>query len=91
MPAADEDSNSASNIAQAYMTNVAAKTATGRAFVAMVVEYGGKEARLEIEVDARLVESTALPELMREELAALMDALEKFAEGEMPIAFKADA
>ncbi len=56
-----------------------------RPFVSLVVRYCGKQARLQIESDAELMEHTALPEAVRSELAAFIDALESMAELETPI------
>jgi hypothetical protein len=70
---------------EAFITQLTGARDGQRSFVSVVVRYGGKEARLQIESDATLIEQKALPEAVRNELAGLIDALEAMSEGETPI------
>ena len=78
----------AQNGTEAFISELTGARGGDRPFVSVVVRYAGKEARLQIESDAGLIEQTALPEAVRKELAALIDALESMAEGETPIAVR---
>ena len=70
---------------EAHINDLTAARDGERPFVSLVVRYGGREARLQIESDAGLIEQTALPEAVRKELVSLIDALESLSEGETPI------
>jgi hypothetical protein len=73
---------------EAFITQLTGARDGQRSFVSVVVRYGGKEARLQIESDATLIEQKALPEAVRNELAGLIDALEAMSESETPIAVR---
>lgn len=70
---------------EAFISELTGARGGERPFVSVVVRYAGREARLQIESDAGLIERTALPEAVRKELVCLIDALESMSEGEAPI------
>ncbi len=67
---------------KAYIEEIISKGTEGeKACVALVVEYGGKEATIRLQVDVSEIERAAVPKVIEGELHALMDALESIAEG----------
>lgn len=59
-------------------------------FVSLLVRCGGKQAKLQIESDPGSIEHAALPEVIRKEVAWLIDALEVISEAETPISVRLD-
>ena len=67
---------------KAHIEEIISKGTDGeKACVALVVEYGGKEATIRLQVDVTEIERAAMPKVIEGELHALMDALETIAEG----------
>ena len=73
---------------KAYIEEIISKGSDGeKACVALVVEYGGKEATIRLQVDVSEIERAAMPKVIEGELHALMDALETIVE-ETTISFR---
>ncbi len=75
---------------EAFITRLSAAGNDARPFVSLLIEFGDRRARLEIETDAALIQKAALPEAIREELGWLIDALEMVSQPETPIAVRLD-
>ena len=76
---------------RAYLTQVSGAGEDGAAAsVTLVLEYGPKQAQLRLEVDASRMAREALLQVIRQELRALMDALECVAEEEAEISFRGE-
>jgi hypothetical protein len=73
---------------KAHIEQIISKGSDGEnACVALVIEYGGKEATIRLQVDVSEIERAAMPKVIEGELHALMDALETIAE-ETNISFR---
>ncbi len=90
MSAPDDATTSVGPPVEAFITRFSGVAADARPFVSLLIQFGDRRARLEIETDAALIEKAALPEAMREELAWLIDALEMVSKPETPISVRLD-
>jgi hypothetical protein len=88
--ASDEVTTTAEPPVEAFITRLSAAGNDARPFVSLLVQFGQRRARVEIETDAALIQKAALPEAIREELAWLIDALEMVAQPETPIVVRLD-
>ena len=90
MPANADAPLSAENLVEAVITQLTVAADGAKPFVSLLVRCGGKQAKLQIESDPGSIEHAALPEVIRKEVAWLIDALEVISEAETPISVRLD-